>query len=472
MKIKEWLRGNALLNSAIWYTIGTFVLKGVNFFATPIFTNLLSTEEYGIITIYSTWTSILSIVIGLGINGTIGSAKANLEEEEYREYLSSTLFLATLSFFVIGMGVLIFRNQLEVILGLSVPIIIILLFESFFSFAISFGTTVYTFERNHKAYLASSAITTIINLILSIVLILSLNNDKYAGRIYGGAIATIAVGLFLYLQVMRRGKKLVNLKYWKFCLPIALPLIFHNLSHLVLNQADKLMLQRVTTDAVVGIYGFTYNIGALINIIQLALNSAWLPWYYDTLKSGDKKEMKRVSAIYISVFTALTVMFILGVPEVIKIFSPKSYWSGIPLLPIIIAGYYFVFLYTFPANYQFYLKQTKFIAVGTITAAVINVVINYLFIPKYGMYAAAFSTLCAYIVLFFMHFILVKVKYKHTDYPFTFNLIGIGNVATASLITYLFMDNFFVRWGLILVILGVAVYLIIKNIKQFDIKRK
>ncbi len=86
------------------------------------------------------------------------------------------------------------------------------------------------------------------------------------------------------------------------------------------------MLQKVTT----------YTIGALINTIQLALNSAWLPWYYDTLKSGNKKEMKRVSAIYISVFTALTVMFILGVPELVKLFSPKTYWSGIPLLPIII----------------------------------------------------------------------------------------------------------------------------------------
>ncbi len=472
MRVKEWIKYNTLLNSAIWYTIGTFILKGVNFFTTPIFTNLLTTDEFGIITIYSTWSAIFAIVIGMGINGTIGSAKANLDEEEYKEYLSSTLFLSTISFFVIGVATLIFRNGLESLLGLSVPIIIVLLFESFFSFVISFVTSVFTFERNHKAYLFTSAITTVINIILSIILILSMNSEKYVGRIYGGAIATVSVGVILYIGIMRKGKKSVSLKHWKFCLPIALPLIFHNLSHLILNQADKLMLQKVTTDAVVGIYGFTYTIGALINTIQLALNSAWLPWYYDTLKSGDKKEMKRVSAIYISVFTALTVMFILGSPDILRLFSPKEYWSGVALLPIIIAGYYFVFLYTFPANYQFYIKQTKFIAIGTITAAIINILINWLFISKYGMYAAAASTLCAYIVLFFMHFALVKIKYKHTDYPFKFNLIGIGAVALASLITYVSINNLFVRWVIIFIILGVAGYLVIKNIKNFDLNKK
>ncbi len=472
MKIKEWLRENTLLNSAIWYTIGTFILKGVNFFTTPIFTNLLTTEDYGVITIYSTWSAIFSIVIGLGINGAIGSAKANLDKADYEEYLSSTLFLSTVSFFIIGSISLIFRNGLEEVLGLSIPIIIVLLFESYFAFVISFGTSVFTFERNHRAYLASSAITTIINIILSIVLILSLNSDKYIGRIYGGAIATVSVGVILYIQIIRRGKKLVSLKHWKLCLPIALPLIFHNLSHLVLNQADKLMLQKVTTDAVVGIYGFTYTIGALINTIQLAVNSAWVPWYYECLNSGNKKEMKRVSGIYISVFTALTIMFILGVPEIIKLFSPQEYWSGISLLPIIIIGYYFVFLYTFPANYQFYIKQTKFIAIGTIMAAIINVLINYIYIQKYGMYAAAFSTLCAYVVLFFMHFILVKVKYKHVDYPFTYNLIGIGSVGLACLITYVFIKKFFVRWLIILIILGVVAYLVIQNIKQFNINNK
>lgn len=466
MNVKAWLKGNTLLNSAIWYTLGTFILKGVNFFTTPIFSRLLSTYDFGIVTIYSTWTAIVSIIIGMGINGTIGSAKANLSEDEYQDYLSSTLFLGTLSFISVIILTFLFRKQLEVLMGLNTYIIIILVFESFFAFVISFVTSIFTFERNHKMYIITSAATTIINIIVSICLILSINSDKYVGRIIGGAAATVLVGVILYVKVIFRGKKLISLKHWKFCLPIALPLIFHNLSHLVLNQADKIMLQKMTDESVVGVYGMVYNIAAVINTIQLALNSAWVPWYYETLKANNKDEMKKVSAIYIAVFTALTSMFILGAPEVIKLFCDKSYWSGIPLMPIVIAGYYFVFLYTFPANYQFYIKQTKFIAIGTIVAAVTNVIINYMFIPTIGMYGAALATLFAYVVLFFMHFAIVKYKYKHSDFNFMYNLVGIAAVGIASLISYICLDYFIIRWIIIFVIFGLGIYFAIKNIKS------
>lgn len=466
MSVKSWMKSNSLINSAIWYTIGSFILKGVNFFTVPIFANLLSLDEMGIITIYSTWSGILSIIVGLGINGTIGSARANLNDNEYKEYLSSTLFLGTISFVVIGLITLIFNQPVANIVGIGKSLIIILLLESFFSFVINFVTTVFTFERNHKAFLFTSAIVTIVNVVLSLILVINIQNYKYVGRIYGGAIATIIVGIVLYIKIIRKGKKLIDLKYWKFCLPIAIPLIAHNLSHLVLNQADKIMLQKMTTDEVVGMYGTIYTIGALINTVQVAINSAWTPWYFDTLKSKDGKQMRKVSAIYIAVFTLLTIMFILGSPEIVKIMYPKAYWSGIKLLPIIIAGYYFVFLYTFPANYQFYIKETRFIALGTFIAALINVVINFLLIPIMGMYAAAISTLVAYIVLFFMHYLIVKVKFKHVDFPFTFNLYGILAVGVTSIICYVALDNFIIRWLIIIGILSIVTYIILKNFKN------
>ncbi|MFR5644375.1 MAG: oligosaccharide flippase family protein [Clostridium paraputrificum] len=464
MSIKSWLKGNSLLNSAIWYTVGTFILKGVNFFTIPIFTRLLSTEDYGVVTIYSTWSAIFAIIVGIGINSTVGSARANLEDDEYKEYLSSTLFLGTISFAVVSFIVLIFRNQVSNMIGFGFNLVIILLFESFFTFVINFVTSVFTFDKNHKAYILSSVVVTIINVSISVMLITSMNSDKYFGKICGSAISAIIVGLFLYIKIILRGRKLISLKYWKFCLPIAIPLIFHNLSHLVLNQADKIMLQKMTTEAAVGIYGFTYTIGSLINTIQLAINSAWVPWYYDGLKLDDKEGIKEKSKIYIAVFTTMTVLFILGVPEVVKIFSSQEYWTGIPLLPIIIIGYYFVFLYTFPSNYQFYIRKTKFIAMATILSGLVNIAINALLIPKMGVYGAAIATLIAYIVLFLVHHFIVTFKYKHSDFPFTYYLVGVGIVLLAALIFYVFIDYLVIRWALMFIIglvwvkIGLGIY--------------
>lgn len=465
MNVKQLLNKNSMVNSALWYTVGSFFLKGVNFFTVPIFLSLLTTADMGKVTIYSTWSAIGAILIGLGIDGTIGSAKANLEKEEYTEYLSSVLFLATLSFATMFTMSIIFKDPLSNIMGIDSSLVVVLLIQSFFSFVISFACATFTFERNHKAYLTVSCLSTLINIVLSISIILSLNNEKYLGRIYGWAIATIIIGSILYVRVILKGKKIISLKHWKFCLPIALPLIFHNLSHLLLNQADILMLEKFTTEEIVGVYGVLYTIAAILNIIQVAINGAWVPWYYEALKKGDKEELREKSAMYIGVFTLLTIMFMLGLPEVIKIFTSNEYWSGIPVVYIIVMGYYFVYLYTFPANYQFYKKQTKFIALGTITAAVMNIGINWALIPILGMYGAAIATLGAYVVLFSMHFIIVKYKFKHQDFPFKYNLIGIGVVVASWITSYMLLDYFLIRWGIIILILVSSGVIISKKIK-------
>lgn len=453
MNIKKILKSNSMVNSAIWYTVGSFVLKGVNFFTVPIFTSLLTTSEMGKVTIYSTWGAIVAIIVGLGIDGTIGTAKAHLEEEEYTEYLSSVLVLATLSFIVMFVLSFIFRTSLSNLMALDVGLVILLLVQNFFSFVISFVLSTYTFARNHKMYLAVSFLSTILNIVLSISIILSMSSNRYVGRILGWAISTIIIGAILYVKIVIKGKLAIKLKYWKFCLPIALPLIFHNLSHLLLNQADVLMLEKYTNESIVGIYGVLYMIGSILNIMQIAINGAWVPWYYEALKKGDKEELRKKSGMYIIVFTLLTIMFMLGVPEVIKIFTDSEYWGGIPLTYIVIMGYYFVYLYTFPANFQFYSKQTKFIAIGTITAALVNVVLNFFLINYIGMYGAALSTLIAYIVLFSMHFIIVKFKFKHQDFPFVYNLYGIAAASITWGLSYILLDHFIIRWLIIFIIL-------------------
>ncbi|MDV4150373.1 oligosaccharide flippase family protein [Clostridium sp. AL.422] len=468
MNIKKMLKSNSMINSAVWYTIGSFFLKGVNFFTVPIFTELLSTAEMGRVTIYSTWGAIVAIIVGLGIEGTVGSAKANLKDDEYTEYLSSALILGTVSFIAIFILCFIFKGSLSNLMGLDIKLIILLLIQSFFSFVISFVLSTYTFARDHKMYLTVSCFSTILNIVLSIAIILSMDSNRYLGRILGWAISTILIGVVLYIKIIIKGKVFFSLKYWKFCLPIALPLIFHNLSHLLLNQADILMLENFTDESTVGIYGVLYMIGSILNIIQIAINGAWVPWYYEALKKGDKDELRKKSGAYIIIFTILTTMFMLGVPEVIKLFTDRAYWGGIPLTYIVIMGYYFVYLYTFPANFQFYSKQTKFIAMGTVTAAIVNVGFNYIFIQQFGMYGAAIATLIAYIILFSIHFIIVKYKFKHQDFPFAFNIYGVGVALCSWIISYLLLDYFIIRWIIIIIIFIVSAIIVLKEVKKLE----
>ena len=471
MSIKSVLKKDNLVNAAIWYTIGTFVLKGINFFTMKLYANILSTEDVGIFGMYSMWTAIFAVVMGVAINATVGSAHANLDSKEYKKYLSSSLFLGTLSFIVIAIVMLIFRYPIARLLRIPENLMVGLILESFFSFVISFVTSVYTFDKNYFGYLTASFLVTILNIGISVIWIISVSSDKYIARVYGGVIATVLVGIVLYVKTIKRGKTLVDVKLWKFCLPIAIPLVFHNLSHLILNQADKVMLKNTfDSDSMIGIYTYIYTIGALLNIVQQALNSAWLPWYYEGLKKDDKEDIKKKSAYYMIIFTALTVMFILGGKEVILMFLSKEYSSGVEFLPLIIVGYYFVYLYTFCANYQFYKKQTKFVAIGTGISALVNIGVNAVLIPRQGMYGAALATLIANATLFVMHYLIVKFKFKHEDFPVTYYIIGISTVFIFMIINKILIDYFIIRWAIIFAILLICCYGAFRVYKEVKLK--
>lgn len=461
--MKNKIENKGLINSALLYTVGNFFIKGVNFFTIPIFTRILTVNDYGVNSIYLTWSSILAIFMGLGIQGTIGSAKSNLNEKEYREYLSSTLFLATISFLIISLITIIFSDNLSRVLGLKNSILFILVIHSFFTFVINFASAKYTFDQEPKKYLKVSLIVTLINVILSIILVLNLNSDKYMGKIYGGAVSSILVGLILYYKIIKQGRILISQKYWKFCIPIAIPLIFHNLSHLILNQADRIMLQQFTNDGIVGMYSFVYNIGIMLNIVNMSINSAWVAWYFEALKNNFKDEIKERARGYIFIFSVLTAMFMLGSTEIVKILSPREYWEGIKVLPLIILGYYFVFLYTFAVNYEFYKKKTNFIAIGTFVASIINIGINFYFIPKIGIYAAALSTLIAYIVLFILHEFIVRIIMKHKDFSIKYYIKSLAYISIIYILNYVFKDNLIIRWIIILICLCSSIYLINKK---------
>ncbi|MEG0297762.1 MAG: oligosaccharide flippase family protein [Clostridium sp.] len=468
-KIKSFLSQNSLLNSALWYTVGTFLLKGINFLTMPIFTSLLGDSGFGTMSLYSTWSSIFAVFIGLGISGTISSAAVNIDKDEYDQYLSSTLFLSTISFIVVMILFLIFKNPLTNFIGFSSNLIILLIVQSFFSFVIDFVSSKFVFDKNHRSYLIVSAIVTFINVGLSIMLISNINSpdEKYFGRIFGMAISTILVGIILYIKIILKGKKLVAMNHWKFCIPLALPIIFHNLSHLVLTQADRIMLDKFTTDAAVGLYSVAYNVGMMLNVLHMALNNSWVAWYFDALKGNKVKEIKETAKKYIIVFTVITCLFVLASPEVLKIMSSKEFWGSAIQIPMIILGYYFVFLYTFSVNYEFYIKNTKFIAIGSVLASISNVVLNLILIPKYAGFGAAIATAVSYFMLFIIHEFIVRVIYKHRDFKFNLYIYSIGAVTAVMIINAIFINSLIIRLIIGLIILGIAAIYAKKNLLNF-----
>ena len=123
----------------------------------------------------------------------------------------------------------------------------------------------------------------------------------------------------------------------------------------------------------------------------------------------------------------------------------------------------YYFLYSFPANYEFYNAKTKLISIGTICAAIINIVCNFIFIPVYAGIGAAIATLISFVFLFVFHEIIARFIIKNYDYKFTVYLKGLFPVITVSVMFYGTQDFWYIRWG-IGVVLGI--YLLRRIIKN------
>lgn len=465
IKIKKLFYSKNENALAFFNILGPVVLNGINFFTIPIFTAMLGTENFGVVSIYSTWVQIFSIIMGIQTGGTIAVARANFEEKEFPKYYSSVIFLSTVVASAVFGFILIFRNQIGYFMRVDIWIVIIMALQSFGTYIISFATLKFTYSKQASKNFFISILVSVLSIGISLILIFKtpIYENRYIGRIVGYAAPNIVIGFILLIHFLYKGRTLYHKQYWKFCLPLCLPLIFHNLSQIILGQSNRILLQHIINDdSMVGVYSFIFTFVNLLGIIWGALNNTWVPFYYDDVKAGNKELILKKSKNYLFLYTILCIGFILLSPEVIKIFSSSDFWVGTMLIPIVAFSNYMVFLYSFPVNFEFYHKKTVLIAVGTFSAALVNIILGVILITPYGILGAALASFSSYVGLFIFHHIIAKYILKHEyHYSVKFFIPGIFGMIAASVFFYVTIDFWFIRWtlGLILgIILVIRVY--------------
>ncbi len=453
-----------LLNMA-----STIVLQGLAFFSGPIFSNVLGTENYGIAAVYLTWVQIASLAFSLQAGGAIAVARVEYHEKEQERYQSSALSLATFAFCFFSFLILLFVFATKGRLGFNLPMVLLGLIQGWGMYCVTFMNSKYAFEfkagRNFILSVSASTLTIVASLLM---IYLYDPKDNYWGRVIGQSAVYGAIGMFLYINMFRTGRTFYNKDYWKFTLPITIPTIFHSLAHIILNQSDKVMIQSLIGNSPAGIYALASTFSAVMNAIWHAFNNSWVPFYYEYTKLDEIQEMRKHARNYIELFTVITIGFILLSREVFHIYAGnKDFWRGTDYVSLLAIGYYFVFLYSFPVNFEFYNKKTKTIAIGTISAAIINIMLNYFLIKLWGGVGAVIATVISHAALFLFHYINSK-KISEMKFPFTMKDFapGLGLVIISCGLCWYTKDIWILRW-LLGAVLGI--YLMVKIIRRKEI---
>lgn len=452
----------------IWNTVSKFLLQGLAFFTIPIFTRLLSPYDYGQMCTYASWVSLLTIVVGLETSSSIGVAYVKIPQKQFKSYLSSIMtisMLAFVPFLLLSVGL---KNFLALKLGFPPFLIPIMVVCAFSSYCVGFCDNLLMRQRKVELNSVLSFLQALLSVGLSLLFVKKIENQKYIGKIFAENLVIVIYGLIFFAFIIIRGKCFYNKRYWKFCLSFSLPLILHSACGIIFTQSDRVMLKKMIGESETGIYSVAYSLAMVINIIWMSFNSVWVTYYYDYKKLNDKENIKNKSNNYMLVFSVLTMGFMLLAPEVYKILAPEEYWSGINYIPLIALAYFFNFLYSFPANYEFYVEKTKVIAFGTMTVSFVNIVLNLLLIPKCKGMGAALATLISILFSFLIQEFNVRfvLKAKDFDYSPLLYIKGLVPVVITAVLYYVAMDFVILRWGMGVVL---GVFLVMKIINNMEI---
>lgn len=451
-----------------WQLTGKLFVQGISFISAPVFTRILSPADYGQTSAFSTWVSMLQLVVGLQTFGSLAQAKMKFGEDRFEQYASSILGISIWSYAVFFLAGIIFKTPLSHLLGFHEYLIPVLVTQAFsnFIFELFSAKLELQYKADRKTFI--SIIYAVSSVFLSYFLIIHMESDRYTGRILGTFFPSVIIAVIEAAVIFGRGRKLFDRQYWGYCLRLTIPIIFHGLGGIILGQSDRIMLKQIAGEEETGIYSLTYTLALIVSILTAAFNQAWTPFYYDYKKQGKISKIRQGEKVYCVVFTIITMGFILCSPEVFKVIAPSDYWSGMILIPLAAMACYADFLYSFPANHEFYNEKTKMIMWGTISAALINIGLNYLLIPHIKGVGAAAATLLSSIFMIIFHDYNARRKIKKFEFRMKFYFVGSAGCMLSAACFYVFMDMWIIRWGGA-VLLGVLLLVYIYKNKNFII---
>ena len=337
------------------YAICSILQKCLSFITLPLFTRLLTTEQYGQYTIYSSWSGILMIFLTLNLAyGSFQTAMIKYEDKR-AEYISSIQ---------------------------GVCILLSCLFSPLLAFILVFAT-----------------------------------EEKGYARIIGYALINILVGVIIFFYNAKKGEKIYNSVFWKYALSFNIPLIAYYLSQVVFNQSDRIMISHMVGISEAAMYGVAYNLATVLSFILNSINGSYVPWMYGKIKEGNGEENKTISVMLVILIGLMILCVIWYAPEIILIMAGKQYLSATYVVAPVALSLLLLFYCQLFINVEFYFEEKKMLVYGSIGAAIINIILNYVLIPFFGFVAAGYTTLFSYVVFALSNYYTMNIVLKKRNIP-------------------------------------------------------
>ncbi len=389
--------------ATIYYTLSSALAKAVGILTTPIFTRILTGEDYGKYTFYMSWLGLCTTICTSVISQAViyrGLEKFKAQKDEFI-FSSFTLVIGFTAVFCL----LLFAFY--DILDLTRGIILLLMIQLFCDASVGIYQTVRRYDYSYRALSVINAVSVVATPLLSAILIFGAKIG-YRGRIFALLLVSLMIASPHVARVLRNGKEKFNKKIALYISRRSLPLLPHAASVAVGAEIDKLMITAALGAEALAKYSVAHTLGLGIGFAVSALASALYPWVIRKLSSGCDEAVEPISSAILNALGALAMIIALLVPEIFMFLAPPEYSDArlatIPLLLSTIPS----FSSSFITLGIVHAEHSGYTSVSAIASVVVSVILNSILIPRLEYVGAALSLLLSSLVTLGVNYVFLK----------------------------------------------------------------
>jgi len=399
------------------YTAGQILTRATGFILIPVYTRYLTTEDYGIIGILEVFLGLMAVVLMFGTYP--GQTRFYYDYKDDTKKVGELLFsincfliaaVASVCLLLTFFGEPLFGYFIQSSAVTFRPFIIVIIWTVFFSILNQLVVRFYIAAKEYTYCAILQFLNFLINTSFIVFFVVYLEGGAL-GKIKG---ALIGEGIFCLLFYWPYAKRFVlkfDFKHVRYTLAFGLPLVFHVLAGALLNSIDRVILEKYVSLSEVGIYTLGYQMGLVMSVLVVSINRAWIPNYYDLMsqqKNDQAYEIRRAFYLWLTGIGAVSLVGSLWSKEILVILTPENFHKSAQIVPVILFSYFIYGIYFFAVAPVFYYRKTGILPFTTGSAALMNIVLNLIFIPYFGISGAAYATLISFLYMAIVVYLVGK----------------------------------------------------------------
>ncbi|MDY4669396.1 oligosaccharide flippase family protein [Peptostreptococcus porci] len=429
-------RNSYLIKNTIIFTIGNLGSKFITFFLIPLYTNALTTSEYGVVDLIATVGTVAIPLLTLNICESVMrfALDRNTDKKQITKIGTYILLISA----IIGLGIIPLCTFFDKIANYSIYV---------YLYVISLAASqLYLCDLRGKELLIYYSVGNILHTFLiaafNIIYLVVLDHG-----IEGYLSAFILSNLITATYAIVVGKSYnsftshgINKHLLKDMTKYSVVLIPNSFMWWIMNSLDRIMVSSMVGISANGIYAVSYKLPTLVSTLTGIFNQAWS--YSAIREEGAKDEAEYNNSIFrklTGIVTLIGIGLILFSKPFLRFYVAKEYYDAWKYIPFLTVGFVYLTLATFVATSYTVHKDSFGYLFSGMFGAIFNIILNLLLIPSIKVYGAAIATCISYVLVFIFRIIHTRkyIKYSIINKEFLF---GSTFLVASSIVV--FIDNY------------------------------